>query len=286
MKIKKSALAAVVLASIVLVGFVGCQQNEKKAPVTATLSIENFALDIDPAEVNYIDIKFSSPMDNNYGGYTYWDDSEQIITGAKLMNSSVWRIYVDLNYGQSYKFCLNYREQDDKYQWRDIYGTYLQETPIEFSTRESPSHPTKHSITLEDAVIEFSDNNENWPNSQQILLSLKHDLHHEVLKSGDEVEITYKVFSNYNIKNIRANIVDRSRSVNYWKILNNNEKDLVFVDSLEASVGEDKKYKEGKLTFKIDTDMATVVSLQLFADYGPNTDNPELANLGFATITH
>ena len=52
----------------------GCKQStDPQTPsdvdLIKSLSIENGALDIDPAEVSYFDIKFSKAMDKNY--YTF-----------------------------------------------------------------------------------------------------------------------------------------------------------------------------------------------------------------------
>lgn len=281
MKIKKSALAAVVLASITLVGFVGCQKDVP-ASEKPTLSIKNGALDIDPATIKTVDITFPEEMDTNYNAFVYWGVLDADVFNYRWENPYTFRFYVDLRYNTEYKLVLNdydsvgtkFGNSDtpytDEYFFRTKDGKKIKRFLVQFTTKESPTkHPNTFEMSIEDYQAQLTDNQYDEPgkDTQQLLLGIKSLLNHDMVKAGDTVKIKYKIKSTSDLKNVRTNLIDTHSSVNYWLKLNSDDtNDLILADNLPAG-----EIKEGVLEFKIATDQVACFAIQIFADY---SDNP------------
>lgn len=281
MKIKKSALAAVVLASITLVGFAGCQ-NDVPASEKPTLNIQNGALDIDPATIKTIDITFPEEMDTNYHAFVYWDAADADVMNYGWANAYTYRFVVDLRYNTEYKLVLNDYDSvgtklgnsdtpyTDEYFYRTKDGKKIKRFLITFKTKESPTqHPNTFEMSIENYNAQLVDNQYDEPgkDTQQLLLGIKTLLNHEMVKVGDTVKIKYKIKSASDLKNVRTNLIDIHSSVNYWRKLNSDDtNDLILADNLPAG-----EIKEGVLEFKIATNQVACFALQIYADY---SDNP------------
>jgi hypothetical protein len=109
------------------------------------------------------------------------------------------------------------------------------------------------------------DNSQYNPGTQQAVVSIKDFLNHEYVKTGDKVNLTYKITSAYELKNIKMNLVDSSAAANNWKALSTEQ---VFIDQLDAHTE-----KTGTISFDITADMARGFSLQIWTTYD---DNPDL----------
>ena len=111
MKRLKIVLAAIVAMSVF--GLTACDPNVNAVPPTVSiLGVENFDTEVDPAEVSYIDVKFSESMNTNYSGFvSYYGTSYDFLESA-WVNSGTYRIYADLRYGKDYKIVLNDAEYD------------------------------------------------------------------------------------------------------------------------------------------------------------------------------
>lgn len=281
MKIKK-LVASIVFTGLVLVGLMGCKQStDPQTPsdvdLIKSLSIENGALDIDPAEVSYFDIKFSKAMDKNYYIFMCYNYGAIDVNRTIWMNSFILRVYVDLRYSTDYIFVINESEAvgnvegytRDKF-IRDTDGNLQQEYRIEFRTKDSPNRVNNQSITHNidlnvDYTIQLVDNSQYNPGTQQAVVSIKDFLNHEYVKTGDKVNLTYKITSAYDLKNIKMNLVDNSAAANNWKALSTEQ---VFIDQLDANTE-----KTGTISFDITADMARGFSVQFWTTY---KDNPEL----------
>lgn len=280
MKIKKSALAAVVLASIALVGFVGCQKEV--AMEKPTLNIKNGALDIDPATIKTIDITFPEEMDTNYSDFLWWGNIDADMLNYGWANAYTYRFVVDLRYNTEYKLVLNDYETigqnvngidhpySDEYFFRTKGGKKIKRFLVQFTTKESPTkHPNTYEMSIENYNAQLVDNQYDEPGkeTQQLLLGIKSLLNHDMVKAGDTVKIKYKIKSASDLKNVRTNLIDTHSSVKNWLKLNSDDtNDLILADNLPAG-----EIKEGVLEFKIATDQVACFALQIYADY---SDNP------------
>ncbi len=282
MKRLKIVLAALVAMSVF--GLTACDPNVNAVPPTVSiLGVENFDTEVDPAEVSYIDVKFSESMNTNYSGFvSYYGTSYDFLETA-WVNSGTYRIYADLRYGKDYKIVLNDAEYDaanpnenwKKYGFfRNKNGTYLKQFAIEFSTKPSTiEHPHDFVIdfTKENSfAAKFGDNTENG-NNQQLLIFIKSWLKHELLREGDTLTVKYKINSLYDIPLIKANLVETDDYVtNYWVKLSEDE-DLVAVKDYETSGDEENPVNyEGELKFTVSEDMIATAAVQLWAEYGEN----------------
>ncbi|MCR4954510.1 MAG: hypothetical protein K6A43_10610 [Treponema sp.] len=289
MKIKKSALVAIALASFALVGFVGCPKDattpEQKyvyTDVMPTLSIKNGSTEIDPLEVSVIDIDFPVAMDTNYGTYIYWGNIDADVYASEWVNSYKYRFYVDLRYDTDYKIVFNDSESIDEAEGytedsfiRTYDGKLIKRFPIEFKTKASPlTHPHTFEFSLKDVSPKLADNSQYNPGTQQTTLNIRSYLKHDMVKAGDTVKISYKIKSQYDLKNIKTNLVDTHKSVNYWLLLNSKDtEDLLLAEDVKA--GEEK---EGVLEFKIVNDQVANFELQIYTTF---EDNPDLVNIDF-----
>lgn len=284
MKIKK-LVASIVFTGLVLVGLMGCKQStDPQTPSDVNLieriSISNGALDIDPAEVSYFDIKFSKAMDQRYKTFWCYNYSHLDIYNTQWMTAYVLRVYVDLQYSTKYIFVINDSNSVGKDGYtregafiRDDKGNIQEEYRIEFITKDSPNRvnnqPITHNIDLNvDYTIQLVDNSQYNPGTQQAVVSIKDFLNHEYVKTGDKVNLTYKITSAYDLKNIKMNLVDNSAAApapNYWKELSTEH---VFIEQLAANTE-----KTGTISFDITADMARGFSLQIWTTYD---DNPDL----------
>ena len=296
MKTKKVLLGVVAFAIILC--FNSCANNTSKADlpeVVKLIGIENGATDVDPTQVSVIDVRFSKAMDRNY--ITFWrpNDTADEIYGWGWVNDYTYRFEVFLTYDTSYSF--TFCEEDPTINKEDLYlrdreGNYLKRFSIQFSTIKSPTvHPHNYVLKLSEGLTEeypvkLADNNEYNKDTQQAVVNLKHYLNHDKVKRGDTVEIPYKIKSNYNLHNIKVNLVDTCSSVNYWKLLTSKTTtDVILVDELQASTKDQEYYKEGTLKFTIDEDMFAQFGLQIYADYGENCDNKDLVNIVYLPTT-
>ena len=304
MKIKKMltkiGLPIAVLSLLAL--FTSCGNKSNNYP-TATLSIKNGSLNIDPAQVNYIDISFDTAMDTKYGGWVSYNDSIGDILSCGWYNSYTYRFVLDLRYDASFKVIIN----DDEYAnspnagsytkensyFRDLDGNFLKMYPIEFST--IPSKITSRPHTFEISMPEFScklvQNDYTLDNvdytNQNYRTTIKPLLNHEVLKAGDTLKIKFKAYSTYDVKNLRAQLCDLSGAANGWAILNEKPNgDIVVISELKATTDEENpNYYSGEITFKLEKGMASSsLEIELFADYIPSDENAELYDLNFVPV--
>ena len=294
MKTKKVLLGLAFTA--VILGVCSCKNNTEVVlpEVTKVIGIENGATDVDPTQVSVIDVRFSKAMDRNYSTFWRFDDTADEIYYAGWVNDYTYRFEVFLTYDTSYSFSFCEEGPDvnkEALYLRDTEGNYLKRYSIQFSTIKSPTtHPHNYVLKLsedlkEEYAVKLQDNSEYNPNTQQAVVNLKYYLNHDKVKKGDTVEIPYKIKSNYDLHNIKVNLVDTSSAANYWKLLTaTTTHDLVLVDELKASTPEQDYYKEGTLKFTIDDDMIIRFGLQICADYGENFDNKDLVNIIYVPI--
>ena len=270
-------------AALCLFTLAGCNLNPA-VPPTVSLSIENGSTEIDPAQVPYIDVKFSNPMNKNTHVFIYYGDIYYDIISHDWVNSYTYRIYVNLRYGQEYVFVFNdsaYAAKDSEYKqngmFKDTDGTKIKEFRIEFSTIPSTlQHPHDFVIDFtktQSFAASFADNSKNAPNTQQLLIFLNNWLNHEVLKKGDTLTVKYKLSSLYNIPKIKANLVETDDYVkDYWVKLSNDE-DLIAVENYVSSEdAENPNYYEGQIKFTLSKDMYATAAVQLWADYNVDDD--------------
>lgn len=282
MKIKKSALAAVVLASIALVGFAGCQ---KDVPMNRPmLSVQNGSLNIDPVGIKTIDVTFPEEMDTQpqYCAFLYWGTIDSDTFNYEWANPYTFRFWVDLRYNTEYKIVLNDYEAlgttvggssepyTDKNFFRTKDGRKIDRFLIQFSTKDSPTqHPNTFEMSIENYNAQLTDNQYDEPgkDTQQLLLGIKSLLNHDMVKAGDTVKIKYKIKSASDLKNVRTNLVDTHSTVDYWLQLNSEDtRDQILAENLAAG-----EIKEGVLEFKIAKNQVGKFVLQIYADY---SDNP------------
>lgn len=288
MKIKKSALAAVVLASIALVGFVGCPNGTSEPKYTderPTLSIQNGSTEIDPLEVSVVDIDFPVSMDKDYRNFVFWGNIDADVYAYEWVNSYKFRFYVDLRYDTEYKVVFNDTESIgvlDGYTEDSFIRTYdgklIKRFPIEFKTKASPlTHPHTFEFSLKEGSPKLEDNSQYNPGTQQTTVKIRDYLQHNMVKAGDTVKISYKIKSQYDLKNIKTNLVDTHKYVNYWLQLNSKDtEDLLLAEDVKA--GEEK---EGVLEFKIENDQVANFELQIYTTF---EDNPDLVSIDFLDI--
>lgn len=282
MSIKKSVLFSVILFFIISTLSARSPKSSKKSMLTEVkeLSIVNGSIDIDPSTVNYIDIKFNMPMDQNYSNYMCYFYSGVDVQDNRWINSSTYRIFLDLHYDSEYKFVINdyeavndpsYNYSQEKSFFRNKKGKYCEQFIIQFKTKKSQNtHPMTHRLEF-NKVVDLQDNNKYNPGTQQALVKLTKFLNYENVLTGDTVEIPYKIRSTYNLKNIMVNVVDASAAVtDYWKPLSDEQ---IFIDELNAG-----KIKEGVLIFPITHDMVKTLNLQIMTTYD---DNPLTVSISF-----
>lgn len=270
-------------AALALFTLAGCNLNPA-VPPTVSLSIENGSTEIDPAQVPYIDVKFSNSMDTNYSGYIYYGQIKYDLGDQYWVNSYTYRVYFNLRYGQDYKivfndssYAIDYPDYKKTGFFRDKDGTCIKELSIEFSTIPSTlQHP--HDFVIDFTKIQsfaasFADNSKNAPNTQQLLIFLNDWLNHEVLQKGDTLTVKYKLSSLYDIPKIKANLVETDDYVkDYWVKLSNDE-DLIAVENYDSSEdAENPNYYEGQIKFTLSKDMYATAAVQLWADYNVDDD--------------
>ena len=291
MKTKKVLLGMALSAVILCLCSCANNTGDNNIPTPKLLTFENGSTNIDPTQVTRIEIRFDKPMDRKVFDFIRQTDTGDEIYWEGWLNDYTIGIDVNLTYGTSYSFVFN----DDQYKGdnytpeknyiRDANGNYIKRFPVSFTTIPSPTeHPHNYVIDFQSEftqewTVKLADNREYYENSQQALVNIKRWLNHDKVKKGDTVEIPYKIKSDYDLHDVKVNLVDTSYSANYWKELSTVQ---VLVDELKASEPDkEPNYKEGTLKFTITEDMIAQFVLQIFADYGDGADikNKDLINI-------
>lgn len=293
-------LSVFITFSLLLI-FTACQNGNKQQfyPTAKLVNIENGATDVDPASVNYIDIKFDRAMDTQYGGFIYYSGCGDDILDCRWINTYTYRFILDLRYDSSFKIVFN----DDSFltapnntgtytrsssYLRDIDGNYLKTFPIEFSTiASSIQHPHDFVISIPTYSVQMTEN-EYWDNNQNVRINIKPLLNHEVLKAGDTVTIKYKVWSPYNVEKVYAQLCDLlANNKDGFQILNKQKEDGdIVIPSLKATTDPNNPiYYEGEYKFEIETGMAnSSLSIEIGTDYFAEDENSELISLNFVDV--
>jgi hypothetical protein len=272
---------------------VGCVKEpsapveKTKATVTSNLGTSILgATNVNPKEIEYIDITFDKPM-SYAGGYTYNHYSNNTIVGREWCNRYTYRFYLNLLYNTRFSIVIN----DSKYTapnwdptktfWRDVDGNYVEELIIEFSTIPYPEREAKtfeidltnskinklESIKLEPNDYDEFGNETDTPTTQQLVLKLTTLLNHEILLPGDKLILKYSISSMYDISKVKCNLVDNSSNANYWKVLSNSNDLSIAPNYVVSKDVENPNIYEGTLTFEITEQMICWASLQLFCSY-------------------
>lgn len=310
MKIKKmvKTIGLTALALSLFTVLASCKTNAANNAPTATVSIKNGSLDVDPAQVQYIDITFDRAMNTKYDMFIYYGDiindvipSYNLPYGYGWMNSYTYRFNVDLRYETNYKivfndddYCANY-PNDERYNKqqsyiRDLDGNYVKMFPVEFTTKKSSIvHPHNFVINIPQYSCKLAENQYS-ENSQNFRVNIKTLLNHEVLKAGDKLTLKYKVYSLYNIKELGAQLCDLSSSAGGWQILDKRTTDddfVVMIPELNATTDPDNPvYYEGDCTFELAYSMAAgSLELEFFTKYDADDPESELVDLNFVNIT-
>ena len=287
---KKILMLLVTLTALCAVGCVkepSAPVEKAKATVTSNLGTQILGeTNVNPKEIEYIDITFDKPM-SYAGGYVYKNHTNNTIVGYGWVNNYTYRYYLNLIYDTTFHLVINvskYTSPDwdpTKTFWRDADDNYVEELIIEFSTipypeREAttfeidltnPQNNVLKSIKLEPNYYDPEGNpTENAP-SQQLLLDITSFLNRELLIPGDTLKIKYKISSMYDISKVKSNLVDNSPEANYWKILSNSNDLSIAPDYVISEDPENPKIHEGTLEFNITEAMIRVAAIQLFCSY-------------------
>lgn len=293
---KKILMLLVTLTALCAVGCVkepSAPVEKAKATVTSNLGTPILgATNVNPKEIEYIDITFDKPM-SYAGGYTYKYYSNNTIFGGEWCNSYTFRYYLNLIYDTTFHLVINDSKYTDpdwdptKTFWRDADDNYVEELIIEFSTIPYPERESTtfeidltnseinklESIKLEPNYYDSNGNETEIAPTQQLLLNFTTLLDHELLLPGDKLKLKYSISSMYDISKVKINLVDHSSNANYWKILNNPTDLSIAPDYVVSEDPENPNIYEGTLTFEITEQMMCWASLQLFCSYDDVADD-------------
>lgn len=309
MKIKKmvKTIGLTALALSLFTVLASCKTNAANNAPTATLSIKNGSLDIDPTQVQFIDITFDRAMDKNYDMFIYYDDiltdaipTPELRYGYGWMNSFTYRFSVDLRYGTKYIIVLNDDEycannpNDENYNKqksyiRDLDGNLLKMFPIEFTTKQSSiSHPHNFVINIPQYSCKLAEN-QYAEKCQNFRVNIKPLMNHEVLVAGDTLTLKYKVYSHYNIKELGVQLCDLSNSAGGWQILDKRTIDddfVIMIPELAATTDPaNPVYYTSECVFEIAYGMAAgSLELEFFTKYDAEDPESELVDLNFVNI--
>ncbi len=293
---KKILMLLVTLTTLCVVGCVkepSAPVEKAKATVTSNLGTPILgATNVNPKEIEYIDITFDKPM-SYAGGYVYKNHTNNTIVGYGWVNNYTYRYYLNLIYDTTFHLVIN----DSKYTapdwdptktfWRDADDNYVEELIIEFSTIPYPEREAKtfeidltnskinnlESIKLEPNYYDSNGNKTEIAPTQQLLLNFTTLLDHELLLPGDKLKLKYSISSMYDISKVKINLVDHSSNANYWKILSNPTDLSIAPDYVVSEDPENPNIYEGTLTFEITEQMMCWASLQLFCSYDDVADD-------------
>ncbi len=288
---KKILMLLVTLTALCAVGCVkepSAPVEKAKATVTSNLGTSILgATNVNPKEIEYIDITFDKPM-SYAGGYTYDHYSNNTIVGGEWCNRYTFRFYLNLLYNTDFCIVINDSKQPSspdwdptKTFWRDADDNYVEELIIEFSTIPYPEREAKtfeidltnskinnlKSIKLEPNYYDSNGNETEIAPTQQLVLKLTTLLNHEILLPGDKLILKYSISSMYDISKVKCNLVDNSSNANYWKVLSNSNDLSIAPDYVISKDPENPNIHEGTLTFEITEQMICWASLQLFCSY-------------------
>lgn len=287
---KKILMLLVTLTTLCAVGCVkepSAPVEKAKATVTSNLGTSILgATNVNPKEIEYIDITFDKPM-SYAGGYTYRYHTNNTIWGGEWINNYTFRYYLYLTYDSTFYFVINDSKftADDwdpkKDFWKDKDGNYVEELIISFNTIPYPERAPKtfdidltnpknnalKSIKLEPNYYDSLGNPTEVAPSQQLTLNITTLLNHDILLPGDKLTLKYSISSMYDISKVKTNLVDNSPAANYWKILNNPNDLSIAPNYVVSKDVENPNIYEGTLTFEITEQMICWASLQLFCSY-------------------
>lgn len=283
---------------------VGCKEPATPPEVVAIRTNKgefiNGFTDVNPKEVEYIEITFDKPMDRRYWDFINYNNAYEDFTGFSWENSFTYRIELCLSYNYNFLIIINDHSYNSetytpkKSYWRDENGTYAPQIKIEFSTIPYPTsdrdprefvidftNPETYKVIKNNNVIKLapneydvSGNKTSKPDNQQCVFSLKNFLNRENLIEGDKLTIKYKIQSSSDLSKIKANLIDNSYEADpkdSWFELST-DKDLVIApDYTPTSV------YEGELTFNITESMKRLASIQLYALYEDLKENASIA---------
>lgn len=265
-----------------------------KPTVTSNIGKINGKTNVNPKDIQYIDITYDEPMNSNFFDFIYYKSSADDIYSCGWINDFTFRFYVNLSYDINFNIVIN----DSSYTgenwnpkevfWRNKNGTFAEETVISFNTIPYPrKEPMKHFIDFTDSTtvnlgsmktIKLQPNNydangnfTDTPVTQQLTVGIRTLLNNELLLPGDTLTLKYKLSSLYDISNVKTNLIDNSKTAT-WLDLSSDKDQLLAPDYTPNEI------YEGSLKFKITEQMQRGAAIQIFASY---TDTPEDVSIDF-----